>query len=409
MSTLVHPHLFGRPLPIVQAPMAGGACTPELVAAVSAAGGLGSVAAAVLPPAEIARQVARVRELTREPFAANLFVLPSRIEPDADEVARAWAALAPARAAVGLPEGERPPARFAESFDAQFDALCEAAPPVASFTLGILAADQVARLHARGCRVVGTATNVEEALAWEAAGADAVCAQGMEAGGHRGTFIGEQRDSFIGLMALLPQVVDAVRIPVLAAGGLMDGRGVAAVLALGASAAQVGTAYLDCRESGIADCWKAAVRGATPTQSVLTRAFSGRYARGQRNAFIRDHAPLESAAPAYPVQNALTGSMRKAATQAGNADYLSLWCGQGAAMSRRRPAGIGAGELTRRLADEAGAAVARLVPSTVAASPSPGPTPASPLPLTPHREHPDSAGDPRAGHRDASPNPGRRT
>jgi nitronate monooxygenase len=337
---------FAARLPIIQAPMAGGATTPELVAAVCEAGGIGAFAAATLKPAAIAEGAAQVRALTGRPFCINLFVLGEpRVEGAALERARAW--LLPMHAELGIAPPVVP-ARFCEDAAAQFDALLEAAPALASFAFGVLDAAQVERLHARGCKVAGTATNVAEAKAWEAAGADFVCAQGAEAGGHRGTFIGSYESSLIGTMALVPQVVDAVRIPVIAAGGIMDGRGIAAALMLGSAAVQMGTAFLDCAESGIHPAWKQALRAASDTSTQVTLAFSGRMARGIENDFMRRMAAHGHALPAYPVQNALTGAMRAAAGAANRPEYMSLWAGQGAPMSRNLPAV----ELMRRLEAE---------------------------------------------------------
>lgn len=338
--------LLGLRHPLIQAPMAGGATTPELVAAVSNAGALGSFAAATLSPAALREGVARVRQLTDRPFNVNLFVLDEPAPSD-DEVARAQARLDPLRAELGLPQGGRP-ARFCEDNRAQLETLIELAPPVVSFTFGLLDAATVARLHAAGSLVIGTATTVAEARAWEAVGADLICAQGCEAGGHRGTFLGDPQQANIGLLALLPQVAAAVQVPVIAAGGLMDGRGIAASLLLGAQAAQLGTAFLCCPESGIPALWKEAILAAGDDSTRLTRAFSGRYARGIVNDFMRRFAAEEEQVPAYPVQNALTGDIRQAATRQGRAEYLSLWAGQGAGMARALPAA----ELVRVLMDE---------------------------------------------------------
>ncbi|MNQ20965.1 nitronate monooxygenase [Pseudomonas linyingensis] len=338
--------LTGVRHPLIQAPMAGGATTPELVAAVCNAGALGSFAAATLSPAAMREGVARVRALTDRPFNVNLFILENP-DPSDEEVARAQARLDPLRAELGLPPGSRP-ARFCEDNRAQIETLLELAPPLVSFTFGLLDATTVARFHAAGCRVIGTATTVAEALAWQAVGADLICAQGSEAGGHRGTFLGDPQQSCLGLLALLPQVVAAVNIPVIAAGGIMDGRGIAAALLLGAQAAQLGTAFLCCPESGIPSIWKEAILAARDDSTRLTRAFSGRLARGIANDFMRRLAAAEDEVPAYPVQNALTGDIRQAAVRQGRSEYLSLWAGQAAGMARTLPAG----ELVRTLMEE---------------------------------------------------------
>ena len=345
---------FGLGLPVIQAPMAGGATTPELVGAVCNAGALGSFAAATLAPQAIRAGVKRIRELTDRPFGVNLFVLQSP-QPDPAAIARANLLLAPFRAELGLPQAAPPLARYCEDPQEQFEALVEARPALASFAFDVHSAAQVERLHAAGCLVAGSATNVAEARAWESAGADFICAQGMEAGGHRGTFIGSVEDSLIGCMALVPQIVDAVRLPVIAAGGIMDGRGIAAALMLGAAAAQMGTAFLNCVESGIHPVWKAALRSAGDTATQVTLAFSGRMARGINNDFMRRMAAHQKEVPAYPVQNALSGEMRAAAARQNQAQYMSLWAGQGVALART----LGAAELIDTLSAELRTALAR--------------------------------------------------
>ncbi|RXZ45322.1 NAD(P)H-dependent flavin oxidoreductase [Crenobacter cavernae] len=328
--------LLGIDFPLIQAPMAGGATTPALVAAISQAGALGSLAAALLSPEAIGPQCAAIRALTARPFAVNLFVLDA---PRVDEAAIALAleALAPLHAELGIAPPESP-ARWCQPFAEQLDALIAARPAVASFTFGMLDKDQIERLHAAGVTVIGTATHLAEGEAWVAAGADAVCAQGAEAGGHRGTFIGDERDALIGTLPLVSQLAASLPVPVIAAGGLMDGRDIAACLALGAAGAQLGTAFLRCPESGVSALWKTKLAEAGDTATRLTRAFSGRYARGLSNAYMERLAGLEARLPAYPVMNALTGPMRAAAAEQGRADLLSLWAGQGAAKSRALPA-----------------------------------------------------------------------
>jgi nitronate monooxygenase len=325
--------------PIIQAPMAGGATTPELVAAVSNAGGIGSLAAATLSPQAIPEQVAQIRKLTQRAFMVNLFVLRAP-QPTEEEVTRAVELLRPVWEPLGwssLPK----PGKWCEDFDAQFEALIETKPEIASFTFDILTREEVDRLHAAHIFVIGTATNVPEARAWEAVGADAICAQGIEAGGHRGTFIGAQEES-PGTMVLVPMVADAVNVPVIAAGGIMDGRGIAAALALGAQAVQMGTAFLVTDESGVHPAYKERLLEAAnaPARSVtrLTRAFSGRYARGLVNRFMETMKDVERDVPAYPIQNALTGSVRAQAGKINETELMSLWAGQGVGMARAMPA-----------------------------------------------------------------------
>lgn len=325
--------------PIIQAPMAGGATTPQLVAAVSNGGGIGALAAPLLSAQALIEQVDKVRALTAKPFIVNLFVQPAP-QPDPDEVNRARELLRPVWEPLGW--NELPlPAKWCEDFPAQFEALLAAKPAIASFTFGILTSAQVERLHQAGIYVVGTASNVAEAQAWEAVDANAVCAQGIEAGGHRGTFIGAQDDG-LGTIALVPQMVDAVRIPVIAAGGIMDGRGIAAALALGAQAVQMGTAFLAADESGIHPLYKErlleAAQAPARAATRLTRAFSGRYARGLVNRFMDAMQEVERQVPAYPVQNALTGAIRSQAAKLNETELMSLWAGQGVAMVRAMPA-----------------------------------------------------------------------
>ncbi|MEH3085506.1 MAG: nitronate monooxygenase [Xylophilus ampelinus] len=341
-------------VPVLQGPMAG-ADTPALAAAVSGAGGLGMLGCGMRSPDAIAEAAAEVRRRTARPFGINLFVqdTPAPDAPDAAEVAGAMERLAPLCARFGL--APAPPARWCEDFAAQFEALLAARPAVASFTFGILGAGAVDRLHAAGCCVVGTATTVAEARAWEAVGADAVCASGTEAGGHRGTFLADFASSMVGTMALVPECVDALRIPVIAAGGIMDGRGIAAARALGAEAAQMGTAFLACTESGIGAAYRQALRSATGTDTRVTRVFSGRPARGIVNRMMEALRDAEDLVPPYPVQNALTGALRKAAAAAGDAGHLSLWAGQG--VGRIRP--MDAAALVAVLRDELDAAAAR--------------------------------------------------
>ena len=342
--------------PVLQAPMAGGMTTPALVAAVSGAGGLGCVAGAVLAPEAIAADAAAVRVATDRPFGINLFVLPPE-RVDRDAIARSHQALRPIRDALGI-EADPEPNRYAQDGAAQLDAVVALAPLLASFTFGLLPRADIARLQRAGCLVMGTATNLAEALAWEEAGADAVCAQGVEAGGHRGTFVGGRDDGALGTLALVPRLASALRIPVVAAGGIMDGRGIAAALALGADAVQLGTAFLNTAEAALAEPYRAALRAAEGDATRLTRAFSGRYARGIDNAFIRHMAAIEAEMPDYPVQNALTADIRAASARAGLADYLSLWAGQGVGLLRLRPERQPAAALMADLVAEAGAVLA---------------------------------------------------
>ncbi|EHL24016.1 2-nitropropane dioxygenase NPD [Acidovorax sp. NO-1] len=355
-----------------------GSDTPALAAAVSAAGGLGMLGCGMRSPSAMAEAAAEVRRRTDRPFGLNLFVQDTPT-PDPATVERALARLAPLYAEFGLQPAA--PAQWCEDFASQFDALVEARPAVASFTFGILNGAQVERLHGAGCTVIGTATTVAEAIAWADVGADAVCASGMEAGGHRGTFLPMGRPdprgpvagepagqsgpshadfaaAMVGTMALVPQCVDALHprgVAVIAAGGIMDGRGIAAAQALGADAVQMGTAFLACTESGIGQAYRDALARAQGTDTRVTRVFSGRPARGIVNTMMERLARDEAAIPAYPVQNALTGTLRRTAAAQGRDDYLSLWAGQGVAAARALPAG----ELVAALEQEWCAALGR--------------------------------------------------
>jgi nitronate monooxygenase len=246
------------------------------------------------------------------------------------------------------------PKKWCEDFAAQFEALIELKPAVASFTFGILSAEQIERLHQAGILVVGTITHVAEALAWQERGADAVIASGIDAGGHRGTFIGAQEDAKLTTFELLPQVVAAVTIPVIAAGGIMDGADIKRALAHGAQAVQMGTAFLVVDESAIQADYKQRLLNAGPDATRQTRTFSGRYARGLDNRFMREMAVVEKQIPAYPVQNALTGPIRAEAARRGDTELMSLWCGTGVAKAKTRA--MPAAQLVQTLLAEMAAA-----------------------------------------------------
>jgi nitronate monooxygenase len=328
--------LEALPIPILQAPMAG-ASFDAMAVAVSRAGGMGGLAAATVAPADIAAAVDSVRTQTDAPFAVNLQMAPPS-QPESSQVDAALARLATWYAELGAPLPAAPNS-FSHDFQAQLDALTRAAPPVATFTFSVLTRGQVDGLHAAGSYVVGTANTVAEARAWAEVGADGICAQGFEAGGHHGYFLGDIEASSVGTMALVATVLEAVDLPVIAAGGIMDGRGVAAALALGASAVQMGSAFLLSDEAINGPTWQAALRDAPDDATRLTRAFSGRYARGLENRFIREMRSVQEDVPAYPVQNRLTQPLRAAANQAGDPEMMSLWAGQ--AVTLARPGGAG--------------------------------------------------------------------
>lgn len=321
--------LFGLP-PVWMAPMAGEAASATLVAAVSAGGGFGQLGAAYLAPGRIGEVAAGIRARTARPFGINLFC-PQPWAPDDAALDAYLARLAAWHAELGLPPPARP-AQFQEDFEAQLQATIAARPAVISFVMGDPGAARVAALKAQGFKVTGTATHVAEGLRLQASGVDAVVAQGYEGGGHRGGFLGTPEGALIGTMALVPLLVDALDIPVVAAGGIADARGVAAAQALGAAAVTVGTAFLLVDECPLSPAYRAALHAAADADSTLTRAFSGRLARGLANRVTRE---LDGAGlPPFPLPNAASRPMRQAAAKAGRADFISLWAGQALPVSR---------------------------------------------------------------------------
>jgi nitronate monooxygenase len=332
--------------PVIQAPMGGGPSTPELVAAVSNAGGLGSLGAAYLTPDQITEAIRKIKSLTNKPFNVNLFAGGYEAKTDHNS-APMLAILDELHGKLGLPAPilpELPP----DPFPAQFEAVLAADPPIFSFTFGIPNADAIARLKARHITVIGTATTVEEARMLAEAGVDAILAQGAEAGAHRGTFAGPFETAMIPTFTLVPSIVNAVSLPLIASGGIMDGREISQALRLGASAAALGTAFLACPESGASEAYKRAILSARKDTTVLTRAFSGRPARGLYNAFIAKMAGKENLILPYPLQNLLTRAMRNAAAGRGDSGLLSLWAGAGVARARSLLAAV----LVKRLVDE---------------------------------------------------------
>jgi nitronate monooxygenase len=329
-------HILQIDHPVVQAPMAGGPTTPSLVAAVSNSGGLGSLGAAYLPPEILREQVREIRRRTGAPFNVNLFV-PSPFEADPQRIKRSGELLGLYREELGIQDPQMP-SSFEESFEDQLEVVLDERVPVFSFTFGVPSGEHLRRLRDAGIITVGTATTVREGLRLEESGVDVVVAQGGEAGGHRGTFLGDFTDALIGTIALVPQMVDALSVPVIASGGIMDGRGLAAALVLGAEAAQMGTAFLACEESGAHPEFKKAVLRATEDETAVTRAFSGRPARGIKNRFLVEVGEHEEELPPFPVQNALTRDVRVAAQRQGYPEYMSLWAGQAARLATSAPA-----------------------------------------------------------------------
>lgn len=311
--------------PIIQAPMAG-ADSPELVTACSNSGILGSLGAQYLTPAEIQSAIKEIRSNTHNPFAINLFALGELLTPSPQHIERAIARLMPyyERFEVLPPSIEE--VLNPIGADQQLQVICKASVPVFSFTLGMLSEEWIKSFKAAGTVLIGTATNLEEAVALERAGVAAVCAQAAEAGGHRGTFMGDYKKSMTKLSLLVPQVVNAISIPVIAAGGIMDKAGIDDAMKLGASGVQMGTAFLTVEESPVHPLYKEAVCKNDPDTTTITLAFSGGAARGIENRYIREN--IDSDLLPFPFHNALTKPFRKIANQRGEIEYTNLWCGQ---------------------------------------------------------------------------------
>ncbi|WP_022900339.1 NAD(P)H-dependent flavin oxidoreductase [Humibacter albus] len=328
---------LGIDVPVVLAPF-GGLSSVELTARVSELGGLGSYGLYGYDADRIRTTAHALRVQTDRPFGLNLW-LPTGTERDAtaDEYARAVGTMLPLFAEVGI-EPPAPPERYLPPFQEQFEAVLEARPAVLSLVFGVPDARTIEAAHDRGIAVVGTATTVDEAVALADGGVDAVVATGAEAAGHRVSFLQPAEHSLVGLMALVPQVRDAVHIPVIAAGGIADRRGVAAAFALGADGVQVGTAFLHARQSAANDAHRRAIEETPAHGSVLTRAMSGRLSRGARNLAVRTLEEADAIAP-FPTQNWLTGRFRALAGQQGKGELQSLWLGQASRLARFDDAG----------------------------------------------------------------------
>ena len=337
---------FGIRVPILEAPMAG-ACPPERAAAIAREGGMGAFGALLATPDEIAAWVQRFRALGGEALQINLWVpdpAPSRDRADEARVLRfleRWGPPSPPSAGDAVPQ----------DFAAQCEAVVAPAPTVVSSIMGLFPAPFVERLKANGIAWFATATTTAEARAAAAAGADAIVVQGMEAGGHRGAFDAANAErALVGLFALLPRVVDSVAVPVVAAGGIADGRTAAAALTLGASAVTIGTAFLRCPETRLPPAWAAALDGLDPEATTLTRAYSGRAGRAIATDYVRAAAAPDAPAPApYPVQRGLTAAMRADAVRRDDLNGMQTWAGQGAALARADPAA----DVVRRVWSEA--------------------------------------------------------
>jgi nitronate monooxygenase len=338
--------LLGIELPLVQAPMAG-VQGSALAVAVSNAGGLGSLPCAPLSVDQMKNELAAIRAQTDRPFNVNFFCHT----PPAPDPAResAWrAALARYYAEAGVDAGDVPagPARATFNADAA-DALAAFEPPVVSFHFGLPAEPLLARARAWGAKILSSATTVDEARWLEARGVDAIIAQGIEAGGHRGMFLSGDLATQVGTLALVPQIVDAVKVPVIAAGGIGDACGVAAAMALGAAGVQVGTAYLLCPEATTSGVHRAALQSDAARTTALTNVLTGRPGRAIVNRFVREIGPLNDAAPPFPVAATLVAPLRARAERQGSGDFSPLWAGQNAAACRPAPAATITRELAR--------------------------------------------------------------
>jgi nitronate monooxygenase len=347
--------LLGTRLPIIQAPMAG-VTTPALAAATCNAGALGSLGCAYTQPEAMLRDIAAVRALTDAPFNLNLFLSPQPATVLENEQLAAITAVSGYYAEMGLatPEAVSPP--YAPDVESQLDVAEETRPRVFTIHLGAIEVTRLRRMQAAGIRVGAGATCVAEAKHAETLGVDFIIAQGAEAGGHRGTYLREAYEAMTGTLALTRLIVRAVSIPVVAAGGIMDGAGIAAVLALGAQAAQLGTAFIPCTESGAQRMHKDHVLAAQEDTTVITEKFSGKPARGLANRYMREMNRINAPQLAFPAQNMLTGPLRAASAKAGNADFVSMWAGQAAPLSRELPAS----QLVAALEQELLEALARL-------------------------------------------------
>jgi nitronate monooxygenase len=339
---------LGLRYPIIQAPMAGGPTTPELVAAVGNAGALGSFGFAYTEPAAMQQQVEAARAASRAPIHINLFVEDVPPPPSDEATQAALNALKPMYEALGAAVPKRIDAPYSPDLDSQVRAVLALRPAVLSMHFNQLSARTIADARALGIQVAASATSLAEARHIEALGIDFIIAQGAEAGGHRGTFMGSAEDSMIGTLALVRTLVRNCSVPIVAAGGIMDGAGLAAVLALGACGAQMGTAFLAVTESGASEVHKRALFEHADAATTITRAFSGRAARGIRNAFVAHAEKQNIPLLPFPVQNKATGPLRAAAAKQNNPDYVSLWAGQAYTLSRR----MSAAELVRTVVAE---------------------------------------------------------
>lgn len=318
-------------IPIIQAPMAGGISTPEMVAAVSNAGGLGSFAAGYMQPDTIREAIRQIRSLTDKPFAVNLFI-PETHHASLDQISTARHIVQNACTELHfeIPSIHSP---YAPDFMEQIKIIVEENISILSFTFGVPDAKLIDQLKNKNIKLIGTATTLAEAQILEINKIDCIVAQGLEAGGHRGTFIGSAENALVPLSTLLSQLT-TLDTPIIAAGAIMNANNIVSALKQGAIAVQMGTAFLCCEESGIHPEYKKLLLNTKKDNTILTRAFSGKLARGLRNKFIERMKAHENSILNYPIQNALTTSMRKEASKQNNTDFMSMWAGQGVSLCR---------------------------------------------------------------------------
>ncbi|MXQ50862.1 hypothetical protein GQ671_06220 [Salinicoccus hispanicus] len=343
-------NLLGIEHAIIQSPMAGGITTTRLVSAVSKAGGLGMIGAGGIAPEELRKMIRKLKKKNIRSFGANLFV-PWKFKVTEQGISEAYEALKPFYEKFNLDQEALVPVSYEEvenKFNEQIEVIIEEQVPVCSFIFGIPSHQQIERLKEAGIILIGTATTVKEAETVERAGFDAVVLQGAEAGGHRGSFLDPVNDSLIGLMSLIPEAADHLSIPIIAAGSIMDGRGIAAARVLGASGVQLGTAFISTEESGAHAVHKNALSADRDVPSVLTRVFTGRTARAIKNTFIKDMSELAKGMVDYPVQRSLTQPIQDASKAQNSTDYAMLLAGQGKAMARY----VSAAELVQQLVVE---------------------------------------------------------
>ncbi|MFL6446102.1 MAG: NAD(P)H-dependent flavin oxidoreductase [Bryobacteraceae bacterium] len=341
-------NLLGIDLPIIQAPMAGPVLS-EMVISVSEAGGLGSLPCALLSAEAAGAELALVRKGTSKPINLNFFCHhPPEASPERESV---WKKrFAQYYLELGLDPDAPVPSSSRTPFDrATCELVLEFRPEVVSFHFGLPNKGLLAQVRATGAKILSSATSVEEARWLEDHGCDAIIAQGFEAGGHRGMFLSDDVSTQVGTLALVPQVVDAVKVPVIAAGGIADARGIVGAFALGASAVQIGTAYLFCPEAKLSPVHKRALQNAKDNGTALTNVFTGRPARGIVNRVIREVGPIADLAPDFPLAGGAVAPLRAKSEAAGSEDFVPLWSGQAAHICRELPAS----ELTKRLAADA--------------------------------------------------------